>query len=174
MSLSSSILEALNNQIANEGNASQFYLSVAYWCDDQALDGCKQFFMRQTEEERMHMMKIFEYISEAGGHPKTPGIEAPPIEFKDIQTVFQQVYEQEQFVTKSINDIVDLCYKESDYATLQFLQWYVEEQREEEANIRAIMDRIKVIGKGGQSLYYIDKEVNKFNDIALAEEPVEE
>jgi ferritin len=76
--LSPKIQEALNNQIGYEGYASNFYLALAYWCDDQALQGCKNFFMRQSEEERMHMLKIYEYMSESGVHPKTSAIPEPP------------------------------------------------------------------------------------------------
>ena len=174
MTLSKPVLDALNKQLEYEGYASQFYLSVAYWCDDQALEGCKNFFLRQSEEERMHMLKIYDYISEGNSLPITPAIEQPPSTFDSIQDVFDLVLEQEKNVTKSIYDIVDICYKQSDYSTLKFMEWYVEEQREEESTIVSIIDRIKVIGTGGQSLYYIDKEVDKFNNAALAAETQED
>ena len=101
-------------------------------------------------------------------------VEQPPSTFDSIQDVFDLVLEQEKNVTKSIYDIVDICYKQSDYSTLKFMEWYVEEQREEESTIVSIIDRIKVIGTGGQSLYYIDKEVDKFNNAALAAETQED
>jgi ferritin len=173
MGLPQSIEAALNKQIAYEAYASHFYLALAYWCDDQALDGCKRYFLRQSEEERMHMLKIYDYLSEKGSFPETSLIEQPQIKYESIVEAFDKVYEQEHFVTISINDIVNLCYSEKDFATLQFLQWFVEEQREEEASIRAIIDRIKVIGSGGQSLYYIDKEVDKINAQALLEDTEE-
>jgi len=174
MKLKKVVLDALNKQIEYEGYASSFYLALAYWCDDQALDGCKNFFMRQSEEERMHMLKIYDFISENNAFPLTPAIEQPPLEYNSIQEVFDLVLEQEQKVTAAIYNIVDICYKESDYSTLKFMDWYVEEQREEETTISTIIDRIKVIGTGGQSLYYIDKEVDKFNQMALQEEAAAE
>jgi ferritin len=168
MQLKKTVLDLLNQQLEYEGYASSFYLGLAFWCDDQALEGCKSFFLRQSEEERMHMLKIYEYIAESNEYPLTPAIPQPPREFESIQKVFEQVLEQERKVTAAIYRIVDACYKESDYMTLKFMEWYVEEQREEEATIITIIDRIKVIGKGGQSLYYIDKEVDKFNQLAIA------
>ena len=168
--LSPKIQEALNNQIAYEGYASNFYLALAYWCDDQALQGCKKFFMRQSEEERMHMLKIYEYMSESGVHPKTSAIPQPPLDYESIQTAFSKVFDQERSVTQSIHNLLLLAQQENDYNTQQFLQWYVDEQREEEAVIRNILDRIKIIGQGGASLYYIDKEVEKINQEVIAAE----
>ncbi|MFZ1750826.1 MAG: ferritin [Saprospiraceae bacterium] len=161
--LSQKMQEAINNQIAYEGYASNFYLALAYWCDDQALEGCKKFFMRQSEEERMHMLKLYDYMSESGVHPITPAFDQPPTTYSGIKEVFQKVFEQERSVTVSIHNLLKLALEENDYNTQHFLQWYVDEQREEEAVIRTILDRIKVIGEGGQSLYYIDKEVDKIN-----------
>jgi ferritin len=171
--LSPKMQEAINNQIAYEGYASNFYLALAYWCDDQALEGCKKFFMRQADEERMHMLKLYGYMSESGVCPVTPAIPQPPSEFNGIKDVFEKVFEQERKVTMSIHNLVKLAVSENDYNTQQFLQWYVDEQREEEAVIRTILDRIKIIGEGGQSLYYIDKEVDKINTEVIAAEAAE-
>lgn len=171
--LSKKIQEALNNQIAYEGYASNFYLALAYWCDDQALQGCKKFFLRQSDEERMHMMKIYEYMSESGVHPQTSAIPQPPLDYENIQTAFKKVFDQERSVTLSIHNLLQLAQEENDYNTQQFLQWYVDEQREEEAVIRNILDRIKIIGTGGASLYYIDKEVEKINQEVIAAETAE-
>lgn len=171
--LSPQMQHAINNQICNEGYASNFYLALAYWCDDQALEGCKKFFMRQSDEERLHMLKLYEYMSESGVQPITPAIEQPPIKYNSVQEAFQKVFEQERSVTLSIHNLLKLALDENDYNTQHFLQWYVDEQREEEAVIRTILDRIKVIGEGGQSLYYIDKEVDKINMQVVASEALE-
>lgn len=168
--LSNNIIRLLNTQIQYESFASNFYLALTYWCDNQGLKGCKSFFMRQSDEERMHMLKIYEYLSEMGEHPVTPAIEQPPLEYNSIQEVFAKVFEQERKVTNAIHEIVRVSTDENDYNTLNFMQWYVSEQREEEAVIRDILDKIKVIGEGGQSLYYIDKEVEKLNAAITAAE----
>ncbi|MFZ1703480.1 MAG: ferritin [Saprospiraceae bacterium] len=161
--LSKNIIQLLNTQIQYESYASNYYLALTYWCDSQGLKGCKSFFKRQSDEERMHMLKIYEYLGEMGVHPITPAIDQPPLEFGTIQDVFKNVFEQERKVTMAIHEIVRVSTLENDYNTLNFMQWYISEQREEEAVIRDIMDKIKVIGQGGQSLYYIDMEVEKLN-----------
>lgn len=161
---------ALNEQIGLEGYASFLYLSMATWCDSQGLSGCYNFLKRQSEEEREHMLKIFEYIADADGFPLTPGIAEPPRKFKSVQEVFKMVYEHEQKVTKSINKLVGIATKENDYATESFLQWYVNEQREEEALMRTVLDRINLIGDGPQCLYFIDKEMEAINKAAEAAE----
>jgi len=171
--LTEKIQEALNRQIGYEAYASSFYLALAYWCDDQALEGCKKFFLRQSDEERMHMLKIYEYMSESGVQPVTPEIARPPFSYDSIKDAFQKVFEQERKVTMAIHELLKLAISEGDYNTQHFLQWYVDEQREEEAVIRMILDRIKVIGEGGQSLYYIDKEVDKINMQVIAAEAAE-
>ena len=172
--LSKKIEKALNEQIALEGYASFLYLSMASWCDQQGLEGCSKFMYRQSTEELSHMMRIFHYITEVDGHSITPAIKQPPVQFKSIRLLLQQVYDHEQKVTNAIHKLVDLCYKENDYTTLHFLQWYIDEQREEEALMRSILDRVKLIGDGPQSLYYIDKELEKINKVAEAAEAATE
>jgi ferritin len=161
---------ALNEQIGMEGYASFLYLSMATWCDNQGLTGCYEFLKRQSEEEREHMLKIFEYMADVDGFALTPGIPEPPQTFNSVQEVFKMVYEHEQKVTKSINELVGLATKENDYATETFLQWYVNEQREEEALMRTVLDRINLIGDGPQCLYFIDKEMEAINKAAEAAE----
>lgn len=161
--LSQKILDALNQQIELEGYSSAAYLSMASWCDREGLEGCAQFFYAQAEEEREHMLKIVHYINDMDGHALVPAIEQPPREFDSIQSLFQTVYEQEQKVTRSIHEIVTIADQEKDHSTHLFLQWYVAEQREEETQVRGILDKIKIIGTGGQSLYFIDQEVEKIN-----------
>jgi len=160
---SKKIEAALNNQLELEGYASFTYLAMAGWCDNEGLEGCANFLYRQSEEEREHMMRIFHYINEVDGKAITPPIKQPQTSYESVQQLFELVYQHEQKVTKSINNIVALCYEEKDHATLNFLQWYVEEQREEEALMRTILDRLRLIGTGPQSLYYIDKELKQIN-----------
>jgi ferritin len=168
--ISEKVLAALNNQISLEGYASFLYLSMSSWCDNEGLAGCAAFMRRQSDEEREHMLKLYDYISEQDGHAMTPSIAQAPTTFESIQEMFKSVYAHEQKVTKSINKIVTLANKENDHATHLFLQWYVGEQQEEEALMRTILDMIKLIGSGPQSLYYIDKEIDKLNKAELAAE----
>lgn len=159
---------ALNKQIELECYASFLYLAMASWCDKEGLEGGAKFMHRQSQEERDHMLRIFYYISEVDGHAVVPSVKQPPIEFSSAKALYQEVYEHEQKVTASINGLVALSYEENDYTTLNFLQWYVEEQREEEALMRTVIDRIKLIGDGPQSLYYIENEIEKINQAEAA------
>ncbi|MEO1514405.1 MAG: ferritin [Bacteroidota bacterium] len=172
--VSTKIEEALNQQIGLEAYASFLYLSMASWCDVKGMEGCTKFMHRQSAEEREHMLRIFHYISEVDGHALVPAVDQAPPDFDSIQNMFQKVYEHEQKITNSINKIVSLCYEENDYSTLNFLQWYIEEQREEENLMRTILDRIKLIGDGPQSLYYVDKEIEKINEMEEKMEAAEE
>ena len=157
--ISDKIRAALNEQIEHEGYASYLYLSMASWCEHESLDGCADFLYAQSDEERGHMLRIYNYLGEMDAHAITPAIKEPPTEFESVKNLFEKALENEQAVTKSIHEIVELCYEEDDYSTLNFIQWYVEEQREEENTVRTILDKIKLIGDTPQSLYYIDKEV---------------
>jgi len=161
---------ALNEQIELEGYASFLYLSMATWCDSKGLSGCATFMHRQSEEERMHMLKIFHYMSEVDGIAVVPGIPKPPSTWASVQEMFKQVFGHEQKVTAAINHLVDISIKANDHTTQNFLQWYILEQREEEALIRDILDKINLIGDGPQSLYFIDKEIEAVNAKALKAE----
>lgn len=98
-----------------------------------------------------------------GGHAIVPNIKQPPKEYESIQKVFEDTYEHEVFITKEIHKLVKLAIEESDYATNNFLQWFVEEQREEEATFQEILSILKLIGKGSTSLYFIEQEIAKLS-----------
>lgn len=164
--LSKKMLSTLNNQIEMEAYASFLYLSMASWLDLQGLEGCARFMYRQSSEENAHMMGIFRYLIELDQKAVVPAIEQPPLEYNSVPDIFLQAFEHEKSVTQAINQIVDLAIKENDHSTHVFLQWYVEEQREEEALMRLILDKIKLIGDGPQSLYFIDKELEVINKAA--------
>ena len=171
--ISKKMEKALNAQISLEGYASFLYLSMASWCDLEGLDGCAKFMYRQSQEELSHMLRIFNYISDVDGHALSPGVKQAPHHFKSVQEIFNLVYAHEQKVTKAIHELVALSLQEKDHTTYNFLQWYIEEQREEEALMRTILDKIKIIGKGPQSLYFIDQELEKINEMELKAEASE-
>ncbi len=157
------IEKALNEQISMEAQAHYLYLSIASFYEVQGMEGVATFFYDQSAEEQMHMMKIFRYINEMDGHAIVPAVPKPNAEFEDILSTFKLVYEHEKRVTLSINNIVELSTKEKDHGTYNFLQWYVQEQREEESLMRTIIDKIKLIGIGPQSMYFIDREIKEIN-----------
>ncbi len=158
--LTKNVESALNDQIGMEGYASNYYLSAASWCDARGLEGAAGFLYKHADEERMHMMKLFTYINDAGGYAHAPSIKQPPLEFKTLKDLFEAVFNHELEVTKSINELVDLCMKEKDHSTYQFLQWYVAEQHEEEKLFRTIIEKINLLGPDdSRGLYWIDKEL---------------
>lgn len=167
--LNEKINQALNEQIGREGYASFLYMAMSSWCDYKGLQGCSNFFRRQSAEEHFHMMKIIDYIMEMDGRALVPEIMQPPSDYGAISDLFKKTFEHEKEVTASIHKIVDLSLAENDHATHNFLQWYVEEQREEENLIRSILDKIKLIGEGAHALYYIDKEVEQINNQMIKE-----
>jgi len=165
--LSEKMVNTLNEQIGMEGYACFLYLSMAGWFDYKSMKGCADFMYRQSGEENIHMMKIFKYLIDMNARALSPSIPQPTAEFKDVKSIFEESLAQEQSVTKSINDIVELAIAEGDHATYAFLQWYVIEQREEENLMRTILEKIKLIGNGSQSLYFIDKEIEAINQAQM-------
>ncbi len=159
--LSKKIQKALNEQIAKEANAANYYLSMASWCDVKGLRGSAAFMYKHAEGERAHMMKLFRYVNDASGHAQAPELEAPEREFKNLNELFHLVLKHEQSVTEAINNLVDLCLSEKDYSTFNFLQWYVSEQHEEERLFTQILDMIKIAGLEGRGLFLVDKEISK-------------
>ena len=157
--LQKTILDKLNHQINLEHFSSNLYLSMSSWCNAQGLNGAAKFLEIHSQEELSHMHKLFKYINETGSQAIIAGIEALDTQFKDIKDVFEQRYKHEQLITKSINELVDLTLKEKDYATFNFLQWYVSEQHEEEALFKGIIDKMNIIGLEGRGLFMIDKEI---------------
>lgn len=159
--ISKALENALIEQIEVESYSSSVYLSMACWMGTKGYQGTSEFLFRQSDEERMHMVKILRYLSDAGGEALVPGVKKPPHDFKTYAACFQQILEQEQQVTKSIHQLVDLAMKEKDHGTYHFLQWYVAEQIEEENQVKMILDKIKIIGNDGSGMYLLDRDLGK-------------
>jgi len=157
--LSKEINEALNAQIETEGFASAQYLAMGSWAESKGFEGTAQFLYRQADEERMHMLKLFHYVNEAGGYAISPGVATPRKEFSSFQELFELILEQEKSVSAKINSLVSLASDQKDHTTHNFLQWYVSEQLEEEALFRSILDKLRIIGDNGGALYMLDKDL---------------
>lgn len=156
----------LNKQIMMEGTSSAAYLSMASWCEGHGYEVSSGFLYRHAEEERMHMLKLFRYVNAAGGHALQPEISGLKHSFENLREVFESVLHHEIEVTKSINSIVDHCFQIKDFATFNFLQWYVMEQREEETIARRAVELFELIGEEGVGLYMIDQEIGKLEAYA--------
>lgn len=158
--LSEKMLNALNGQLNKELYSAYLYLSMSAHSEHIGLKGFANWFMVQYQEEMTHAMKIYDYINSQGGKVKLLAIDEPPSEFASPLDMFEKTLEHEKFITKSINDLVTLAMKEKDYATNIFLQWFVTEQIEEEANDNDIIAKLKLIGDSGDALLMLDKDLS--------------
>lgn len=159
--LSTEVEMLLNSQIKKEAHSSSLYLAMASWCDQQGFDGSSDFFFTQAEEERMHQLKLFKYILDMGGHAVSPEVVNIRTEFNSLREVFEEALEQEIAITQSFKNITGKCHKEQDFVTIEFLNWFLKEQREEEYIARRAVELFDVIGEAGTGLYEIDKAVGK-------------
>ena len=155
--LSEKITEILNEQIEKEGYSSHLYLAMASWAEVNGLNGVANWLYAQADEERMHMLKIVKYMNERGGHAEIAEIKKPPTSYDNVKQLFNDVLKHEQYITASINDIVALCIQEKDYTTHSWINWFVNEQIEEEASVNTIIDKLKLIGDG--NLYHFDNDI---------------
>ncbi|CAM1358040.1 putative bacterial non-heme ferritin-like protein [Tenacibaculum sediminilitoris] len=159
--LSKVIEQALNDQIRVEAESSQIYLAMACWAEVQGFEGVAQFMYAHSDEERMHMLKLVKFVNERGGHAHISDLKEPPAKFGSFKDMFQTLFDHEVVVSKTINDLVHITLQEKDYATHNFLQWYVSEQIEEEALARNILDKINLIGDDKGGLYLFDNDVKQ-------------
>lgn len=157
--VSKKVENALNAQVEKEAMSSQIYLAMASWAEVNGLEGVAAFLYAHSDEERMHMLKLMRYINERGGHAVVPALGKPPKAMKNVMDVFKSILEQEIEVSREINAIVDLCLKEKDYTTHNFMQWYVAEQIEEERLARTMLDKLNLIGSDKAGLYLFDRDL---------------
>lgn len=157
--LSKTMVGKLNDHVNLEFYSSNLYLQMSAWCEVKGLDGCASFLRSHAKEELGHMYRLFDYIHETGALPILGEIKAPPTEFKSIGELFQKVYDHERFITGRINELMSAAIKEGDHSTVNFLQWYVAEQHEEEHVFSQILDKIKIIGEEGSGLFFIDRAI---------------
>jgi ferritin len=171
--LTKKVEKVLTEQIRVEAESSQIYLSMASWAEVKGLEGISNFMYKHSDEERMHMLKLVKYINERGGHAIISELKAPKTEFGTFQKMFKELYDHEQTVSESINELVHVTLEEKDYATHNFLQWYVAEQIEEEALARTILDKINLIGNDKGGLYLFDRDVQQITaDSAAKDQPI--
>ena len=151
------IEKALNEQAGKEMYSSMLYLAMASWAESNGFAGIAGWMYVQADEEREHMLRFMRYINDRGGKAEVMGIEKPPAEFKNVKDMFEHVMKHEQYVTELINNIVQLCIDEKDYTTHGWIQWFVNEQIEEEASVREILDKLNLVGES--NMYLFDKDI---------------
>ncbi len=159
--LSSKMEDTLNNQINAELYSAYVYLAMSAYFEGRDLQGMAAWMRAQAQEEAAHAMKIFGYIAERGGSVKLAAIEGPPTSWDSPLAVFENAYKHEQHVTSLIHKLVDLAIGEKDHATKNMLDWFVDEQVEEEASANAIVQKLKMIGDHTPGLLMLDRELGQ-------------
>lgn len=169
--ISKAMEKAINEQINRELFSEYLYISMQAWFAGENLDGFATWMDAQGKEERFHAMKFYNYLLDRGGRVELLAIDKPETKFKNPLTVFKKALDHERFVTKSINDLMDLAIKEKDHATKSFLQWFVDEQVEEEAAADKIVGKLSMIGDNMQGVLMMDAELGQrvFTPPAAAE-----
>jgi ferritin len=167
--LSPTLADALNTQLTKEAHASQIFLSYAAWAENLGYGGVANFLFRHANEERNHMMKILEYILKRGAEVKIIAIPAPPENPTSLHNCFEKIFGHEVENTQAVYKVVKLCFTEEDWATWNFMQWFVKEQTEEETLALNLLDKIKIAGGeniDNNSLYSLDRDLESTPDDA--------
>ncbi len=159
MELSKTMEKAINKQIQAEYYSSYMYLAMAAYCDSVNMPGYAHWMREQAEEELEHALKFYDYIVERGGRVVLQAIEQPPVEYDSLLAVAEETYAHEQKVTGLIHALYEAALAEKDYASQNFLQWYIKEQVEEEDNARTIVDQFKMIGNHPNGLFMLDRQL---------------
>jgi ferritin len=157
--LSDKMVQALNEQVNREMYSAYLYMSMSAHCSDVGLKGFANWFMVQYHEEMLHAMKIYEYILRQAGQVRLAAMAEPPATFESPMDMFQKTLEHERFITRSINELMELAIADKDHASQIFLQWYVTEQVEEEENDNDIIAQLKFIKDNPQGLMMLDREL---------------
>lgn len=164
MELSKKMQDALNEQIKEELASSYIYLSMAAYCESINLPGFAKWMRVQSQEELEHALKFYDYINDRGGRVILHALEQPPAEFGGPTDVFAKTLEHEQFITSCIHNLYGMAMAENDYASLGILQWFIDEQVEEEQSASEILEMLKMMGEKGQGLIMLDRQLAQRGD----------
>ncbi len=151
--------DAINTQIRNEYYSSYLYLSMSAYCESRNFPGFASWLRRQSEEELVHAMKLFDYMLDRGGRVVLESIDRPPSEFGTLLEVFEELFEHEREVTGMINSLYDLALSQNDHATAVALHWFIEEQVEEEKSAEEVVEKLKLAADNGAALMILDAEL---------------
>lgn len=151
--------QALNEQINKEMYSAYLYMSMSAYSGRMGLKGFANWFMVQYHEEMFHAMKLYEYVQRQGEDVKLDAIKAPPAQFSSQLDMFTQTLAHEQFITSSINGLMEMAQSQKDHATQIFLEWYITEQVEEEENDNDIIAQLQLIGDNAHALLMLDREL---------------
>ena len=161
MKVSPQIEQLINAQINMELYSANVYLTMAAWFFNRDLDGFGNFFIVQMQEEQFHAMKYFRYLHDVEGTFRLETIAAPDQQYSSIRQVFEQALQNEEEVTRSTHSLIDAALQIKDFATYQFLEWFVREQVEEESTMRALLAKLSLIGDDKSGLFLLDRELSQ-------------
>jgi ferritin len=159
--ISEKMTEALNRQINAEMYSAYLYLAMSSAAADSEYSGAAKWFFAQAQEEMTHAMKLYDYVFSRDRKVLLEAIEKPPAEFESLKHMIEETLVHEQKVTAMINDLANLAQDERDHATYGFLQWFIDEQVEEEESVRDILAQIRIAGDQGPGLYMLDKSLGE-------------
>ena len=149
--------KALNDQITLEANASSNYLAMASWCEITGYEGSANFFYAQSDEERTHLLKIVHYLNNLGIAAVIPATKSPASNFKSLESILKTALKNEQAVTAAIHKMVEISQKDKDHSTYAFLEWFVNEQVQEETKFETLIQKFELIGRDKIAINEIDK-----------------
>jgi len=153
------LVDEINKQITLEFFSAHLYLAMGSYCKEKGFDGFESWFMVQIQEETFHAMKFYRYMHERGADVSIKGFEDPKTEFTGLAQMFEYGLAHEKTVTARIGYLMDIATQNKDYAAIQFLQWYINEQVEEVDSFRAMLMKINMVGQEvGEGIYHLDKE----------------
>lgn len=155
------IQQAMNEQIKHEFDSAYLYLSMSAWFTSQGFDGMATWMRVQAKEEQEHAMKFFDHIHERGGRVDLLALSKPKTEWSSPQNAFEEAYKHEQFITGKIHSLVKISNETQDFASTTMLNWFVDEQVEEEANASKIAQTLGRIGTSGSGLVMLDRQLGK-------------
>lgn len=159
--LSKRLQTALNEQIVRELESAYVYLSMCAYFEAQNLRGMARWMRQQAQEEINHAMKIFDFVTDRGGRVELGAIAKPPTHFQSPLDAFEKALAHEQKITDSINKLYDLADDEDDYPTEVMLQWFIEEQVEEEKSASEVIEQLKLVGDEGAGLFLLDQKLGQ-------------
>jgi len=165
------VLDLINEQIWLENHSSCFYLDLSIEFADNGFNGISTFFLNQSEEEREHMLKLIRYVLERDEKPTLPqyNYTEPSEESFDVLFHFECSLKQEKSVSEQVSKVIYKSRELSDIMTDNFMQWFVNEQREEESKFKDIIDKLKIVGDNGLAIYEIDKELGSLPNESTTE-----
>jgi ferritin len=157
--ISEKMAQVLNEQINREMYSAYLYMAMSSHCNSIGLKGFANWFMVQYHEEMVHAMKIYEYLHRQAIDVQLKAIQGPPSQFATPLDMFEKTLEHERFITRSINELMEQAISDKDHASQIFLQWYVNEQVEEEENDNDIIAQLKLVRDNPQGLLMLDREL---------------